>query len=352
MPDLVLLPSFFARWTISADDDEDPMAERTEQLPSPLLTSKEELCILVAQLQRKIALLEKSQFPLSELLTHKSNLILKDEYKGLYPKAFDKPEAFYKREFDPLTDEAYVKACINERLQELPNNPNMWYTAPPAIPNWDPAWKTEKQLDQQLAELQTHVALLTKPIDYQALVTMESFPDLWYRDDEGNINPIFQELSAEQCIDYVRESIRIHQSGVLAHFNEYREFLNDFSHRITEMRMDNALQAYCQSAQSKSANQQSDTVLPKPKEVDATQERSKEADASRSKSSGIATGQQKSKAAGTAKQRPKASGTIQRKPKAADTVQPMVVRTFQLKPKSGRDLQRIKRPKPSQVHQA
>ncbi|KAG0195582.1 hypothetical protein BGX33_002959, partial [Mortierella sp. NVP41] len=187
------------------------MASQHEQLPPSIPTSNEELTAMLFQLSAEVKKrrAQCQHFP-------------------LYPFAQAEPP-LQKFVFDPI--------------RELSQNPYQSYSAPSTFEKFPPESR-EKKVDTALASIQTHLSHLTRPIDQLAFETMENYTDWSYRDENGNINEGLQGYESIEDLATHFDEIHGEQTmSILRRLNEYRSYLSDLSHRLTDARLNLALTA-------------------------------------------------------------------------------------------------------------
>ncbi|KAK3837575.1 MAG: hypothetical protein JOS17DRAFT_771108 [Linnemannia elongata] len=163
-------------------------------------------------------------------------LVFDETSEALYPNGIAAAQGFFKRPDSTPAAIAEVTSAISKRLRSLPQNPHQTYSVPAVFENF-PEQSLEK-LDTALSSLQSHLAHLTRPIDHLTFEVMERHRDWSYRDEHGNINKRLQGYnSIEDLADHVHEIYEERTTFLLAALNEYRGYLADFSHRVSDIRL-------------------------------------------------------------------------------------------------------------------
>ncbi|KAF9298352.1 hypothetical protein BGZ91_010070, partial [Linnemannia elongata] len=170
-------------------------------------------------------------------------LVFDETREALYPNGVTSAQSFFKRTDSSPTAIAGVTAEVSKRIRALPQNPHQIYSAPAAFEKF-PEQSREKKVDTALSSLQSHLAHLTRPIDHLAFEVMENHRDWSYRDDDGNINPGLEGYeSIEDLANHVHEIYEEQTTSLLAALNDYRGYLADLSHRVSDIRLNLTLSA-------------------------------------------------------------------------------------------------------------
>jgi len=180
-------------------------------------------------------------------------LVFDETREALYPNGISAAKEFYKRPDSSSTVIASTTAEISRSLRTLPQNPHQVYSAPAAFEKF-PDQSREKKVDTALSSLQTHLSHLTRPIDHMAFEAMEHHRDWSYRDEHGNINEGLEGYdSVEDFANHIHEFYEQRTMDLLASLNDYRGYLTDLSHRISDIRLNLTLSAIGLNARQKPA---------------------------------------------------------------------------------------------------
>ncbi|KAF9108671.1 hypothetical protein BGX30_008611, partial [Mortierella sp. GBA39] len=180
-------------------------------------------------------------------------LVFDEAHEALYPNGVTAAEDFFKRPDSSPTTVASITAEITKRLRTLSQNPHQTYSAPGAFEKF-PEQSREKKVDTSLSSLQTHLSHLTRPIDNLAFEVMENHRDWSYRDEHGNVNEGLQGYqSIEDLANHVNEIYAEQTTAILSTLNDYRGYLTNLSHRISDIRLNLTLTAIGHNARQKPA---------------------------------------------------------------------------------------------------
>ncbi|KAG0048823.1 hypothetical protein BGZ89_004451 [Linnemannia elongata] len=210
--------------------------------PSPLPSNVQELYSLIHSLVAEVQELKAhrdrhSPYNYAEPEAPVQKLVFDETREALYPNGVASAQTFFKRTDSSQRAIAGVTAEVSKRLHTLPQNPHQVYSAPAAFEEF-PGPSREKQVDTALSSLQSHLAHLTRPIDHLAFEVMENHRVWSYRDEDGNINQGLQGYeSIEDFANHAHEIYEEQTTSLLAALNDYRGYLADLSHRISDIRL-------------------------------------------------------------------------------------------------------------------
>jgi len=232
------------------------MSSHYAQISPSLSTTNEELTSLVLHLASELQELKAHQqqhspYPFAQAEPPLQKFVFDATRERLYPNGVEAAKNFFKRP-DPSPDAiAKVTNDISKSIRELPQNPYQSYSAPSTFEKFPPESR-EKKVDTALASIQTHLSHLTRPIDQLAFETMENYTDWSYRDENGNINEGLQGYESIEDLATHFDEIHGEQTmSILRRLNEYRSYLSDLSHRLTDARLNLALTALNLQAKQK-----------------------------------------------------------------------------------------------------
>ncbi|KAG0055171.1 hypothetical protein BGZ90_005810, partial [Linnemannia elongata] len=216
--------------------------------PSSLPSNAQELYSLIHSLVAEVQELKAHRdrhvpYKYAEPEAPLQKLVFDETREALYPNGVTSAQSFFKRTDSSPTAIAGVTAEVSKRIRALPQNPHQTYSAPAAFEKF-PEQSREKKVDTALSSLQSHLAHLTRPIDHLAFEVMENHRDWSYRDDDGNINPGLEGYeSIEDLANHVHEIYEEQTTSLLAALNDYRGYLADLSHRVSDIRLNLTLSA-------------------------------------------------------------------------------------------------------------